>query len=80
MLLNNDKSNLRFASSLTYTKPVSMEAYPIQIVDPEGETIQGNSFLKNSQNTNVDLKYEIFPTNKEMFSLSAFGKRIEKSN
>ena len=73
----NDKSNLRFASSLTYTKPVSMEAYPIQIVDPEGETIQGNSFLKNSQNTNIDLKYEIFPTNKEMFSLSAFGKRIE---
>ena len=74
--LLNDLTNLRFASSLTYTKPISMEGYPIQIVDPEGETIQGNTFLKNSQNFNVDFKYELFPTAAEMISLSAFGKKI----
>ena len=73
----NDKTNLRFASSLTYTKPISMEAYPIQIVDPEGETIQGNPFLKNSKNLNLDLKYELFPSTKEMLSFSAFGKKIQ---
>lgn len=73
----NDASNLRFASSLTYTRPILMEAYPIQIVDPEGETIQGNTFIKNSQNINVDLKYEVFPTNKEMFTVAAFGKKID---
>ncbi len=73
----NDKTNLRFASSLTYTKPISMEAYPIQIVDPEGETIQGNPFLKNSKNLNLDLKYELFPSAKEMVSVSAFGKKIQ---
>jgi len=54
-----------------------MEAYPIQIVDPEGETIQGNPFLKNSKNVNLDLKYEVFPSTKEMLSFSAFGKKIQ---
>ncbi|WP_162126562.1 TonB-dependent receptor [Flavobacterium phycosphaerae] len=74
----NDKSNLRFASSLTYTKPVVMEAFPISIVNPDGTVYQGNQNLENSKNINVDVKYEVFPTAKEMFAVGLFGKSIDK--
>jgi outer membrane receptor protein involved in Fe transport len=74
----NDKSNLRFASSLTYTKPVIMESFPISIVNPDGTVFQGNPYVENSKNINVDVKYEIFPTGKEMFAVGVFGKHIDK--
>ncbi len=74
----NDKSNLRFAGSVTYTKPVIMESFPISIVNPDGTVFQGNPYLENSNNTNVDFKYEIFPTAKEMFAVGVFGKNIDK--
>jgi outer membrane receptor protein involved in Fe transport len=74
----NDKSNLRFAGSITYTKPVIMESFPISIVNPDGTVFQGNPYLENSNNTNIDFKYEIFPTGKEMFAVGLFGKNIDK--
>ncbi|MBF2091941.1 TonB-dependent receptor, partial [Flavobacterium psychrophilum] len=43
----------------------------------DGTSIQGNSLLKNSDNYNADLKFEIFPTSKEMFSLGIFTKYIK---
>jgi outer membrane receptor protein involved in Fe transport len=73
----NDNSNLRLAASQTYTKPVSMEAYPLGIVNPDNTVYQGNAYLENSKNNNVDLKYEIFPTAKEMFAVGVFGKNIQ---
>lgn len=73
----NDLSNLRFAASKTYTKPVIMEVLPITIVNADKTSQQGNERLANSDNYNVDLKYEIFPTSKEMFAVGVFGKRIE---
>lgn len=72
-----DKMNLRLAGSQTYTKPVIMEAFPIQIVNPDGTVFQGNPLLKNSKNTNADLKFEYFPTNKELLAIGVFGKRID---
>ncbi|TBX70660.1 TonB-dependent receptor [Flavobacterium silvisoli] len=73
-----DKSNLRFASSLTYTKPVIMESFPISLVNPDGTVFQGNPFIENSKNINVDFKYEVFPTSKEMLAVGVFGKSIDK--
>lgn len=74
----NETMNLRFASSLTYTKPVIMESFPISIVNPDGTVYQGNPFIENSKNVNIDIKYEIFPTNKELFAVGLFGKSIDK--
>jgi outer membrane receptor protein involved in Fe transport len=75
--LMNEKSNLRFAASKTYTKPVIMESFPITYQNADGTAVQGNSILKNSDNYNVDLKYELFPSAKEMFAVGIFGKYID---
>ena len=72
----NEKSNLRFATAKTYTRPVIMEAYPIEYINADGTSIKGNPYLVNSENYNVDLKYELFPTSKEIFAVGVFGKSI----
>jgi outer membrane receptor protein involved in Fe transport len=72
-----EKTNIRLAASQTYTKPVIMESFPIQIVNPDGTVFQGNPNLSNSNNTNIDLKYEVFPTNKELLAVGVFGKNID---
>lgn len=71
-----EKSNLRFAAGKTYTKPVIMEAYPIEYVNADGTSTKGNPYLKNSDNYNADVKYEIFPTEKEMLAVGFFGKKL----
>lgn len=73
----NENMNLRFAASQTYSKPVIMESYPLQIVNPDNTVFQGNPYLVNSDNTNIDLKFEMFPTSKEMFAVGVFGKNIK---
>ncbi len=73
----NEKSNMRFSATKTYTRPVVMEAYPIEYINADGTSIKGNPLLVNSDNYNVDLKYELFPTQKEMFVVGLFGKRID---
>jgi outer membrane receptor protein involved in Fe transport len=72
----NEKSNLRFAVAKTYTRPVIMEAYPIEYINGDGTSIKGNPYLVNSENYNADFKYELFPTSKEMFAVGLFGKSI----
>lgn len=72
----NEKSNFRFAASQTYTKPILMEVLPITIVNADKTSQQGNPVLVNSDNLNVDLKYELFPTAKELLVIGAFGKRL----
>jgi len=74
--LLTDTANIRLAASKTYTKPVIMEAFPISFINADGTSTQGNSILKNSDNYNVDLKYELFPTSKEMIAVGLFGKHI----
>lgn len=73
----NTNSNLRLAASKTYTKPVLMEAYPIEYINPDGTSMRGNPLLTNSTNFNVDVKYELFPTNKEMIAIGVFGKMLD---
>ena len=72
-----EKANIRFAASQTYTRPVIMEAYPIEYINADGTSTKGNPFLVNSENVNVDLKYELFPTAKEMLAVGVFGKSIK---
>ena len=72
----NENSNLRLALGKTYTRPVVMESYPIEYINADGTSTKGNPFLVNSDNYNVDLKYELFPTSKEMFAVGLFGKRL----
>lgn len=72
-----EKANVRFAASQTYTRPVIMEAYPIEYINADGTSTKGNPFLVNSDNYNIDLKYELFPTGKEMLAVGVFGKSIK---
>lgn len=73
----NDESNLRLSASKTITRPIIMEAYPLEFVNLDGTIENGNPDVKNSDNYNLDLKYEIFPTNKELFAITAFSKYLQ---
>ncbi|CAM4423018.1 TonB-dependent receptor [Flavobacterium terrigena] len=74
----NDDSNMRLAVSKTITRPVTMEKLPITYVNPDGSSVIGNKDLKDSENINVDLKYELFTDKKDMLALGVFGKNITK--
>lgn len=71
-----DKSALRLAASKTITLPEFKELAPFEYVSPTGRVTKGNPDLKNSENYNFDLKWEIFPTAKQLISVSAFYKMI----
>ena len=73
----NEKSNLRASASKTITRPVAMELLPINYINADATSESGNPNLLNSDNYNVDFKYELFPNNKELFAIGAFGKMIE---
>lgn len=74
-----EKANLRFAIGQTYTKPVLMEVLPITYINPDGTSVSGNPYLVNSDNFNADVKFEVFPTQNEMFSVGLFGKKINNA-
>ncbi len=71
------KSSLRLAASKTTTLPEFKELSPFEYVSPTGRVTKGNPDLKNSVNYNVDLKWEMFPTAKELVSVTGFYKRIQ---
>jgi hypothetical protein len=72
----NNKQNLRFAASKTYTLPQFKERAQFLYEDVT-QTKYGNPYLYASQNYNVDLKWEIFPARGELFSVAGFGKYIQ---
>ncbi|WP_310559888.1 outer membrane beta-barrel protein [Flavobacterium sp.] len=74
--LLNDNSNLRVSLAKTITRPVAMELLPINYINADGTSESGNPNLLNSENYNVDFKYELFPNNKELFAVGVFGKMI----
>lgn len=73
----NDKQNLRFAASKTYTLPQFKERAPFLFQEDINNDSFGNPFLKNSTNYNVDLRWELFPKSSELISFGVFGKLIE---
>ena len=72
----NDKNNLRFAASKTYTLPQAKELVPVGYYDVT-TNVYGNQYLNPSDNYNLDLKWEFFPSQGELISLTTFGKYIQ---
>ncbi|MEM1001276.1 MAG: TonB-dependent receptor [Bacteroidota bacterium] len=73
----NEKQNLRFAASRTYTLPQFKERAPFLFQEEINQDSFGNPFLESSSNYNFDLRWEIFPENDEIVSVGVFGKYIE---
>jgi outer membrane receptor protein involved in Fe transport len=73
----NEKTNLRFTASKTSTKPRFREILPFRYQDGDGNFSVGNPDLKNTQNYNIDLKYEFFPSQTSLVAVALFGKHIE---
>lgn len=71
----SDKQNLRFSISNTVTRPELRELSNFGFFDYISKRILiGNPDLKRSQNTNVDLKYEVFPGGGQILSISGYYK------
>nr|WP_283770019.1 TonB-dependent receptor [Mucilaginibacter sp. Bleaf8] len=81
----NTKSNVRFAASQTVNRPELRELASFLYYDFVTDfVVTGNPNLKRSLNTNLDLRYELFPDAGQIFSVSAFYKKfsnaIEQTN
>lgn len=72
----NEKQNLRFAFSKTYTLPQFKER-ALFIYEEVNESKIGNPNLYESDDYNVDIKWEMFPKSEEVISFTAFGKYIQ---
>lgn len=69
------KNNFRVGYSMTTNRPEFRELAPFSYLDFELELSKtGNPALKTSQIHNVDLRYEIYPSNTEIITLGAFYK------
>lgn len=75
--LLNDRTNIRFTASKTATKPRVREILPFRYQDGDGNFTIGNPDIKNTQNYNVDLKYEYFPQSNSLLAFALFGKHIK---
>ena len=73
----SEKNYLRFATSLTQTLPEFKELSPFEYVSPTGRVTKGNPNLEKSKVLNLDLKWEYFPSRKELISTSVFYKQIQ---
>lgn len=71
----NDKQNLRLGLSKTYTLPQFKER-ALFIYEEVLQVKVGNPFLYESDDYNLDLKWEMFPKSEDLISVTAFGKYI----
>lgn len=73
----NEKSNLRFAVSKSYTRPKNVEIAPFLRINSVGDSQLGNTGIKLSDNYSADLKYEYFPGTGEVMAVNTFAKYID---
>lgn len=73
----DEKNFVRLAGSKTITLPEFKELAPFEYVSPLGRVTKGNPDLKESTNYNIDIKWELFPSPKELVSFTSFYKRIQ---
>lgn len=73
----SDKMAVRFANSTTTTLPEFKEIAPFEYVSATGQVTRGNTEIEASINRNFDLKFEFFPSNDQLLSLTGFYKIIE---
>lgn len=71
-----DNSNLRASASMSYTLPQFIETAFFRNSFSTYSTI-GNKDLVPVENTNFDLKWELFPSQGELFAIGAFYKRLK---
>jgi TonB-dependent receptor len=75
----NNKTNLRLAASQSVNRPEFRELATYRVYDYENQFIlQGNNNLVRSKNSNVDLRYEYFPSPGEILSASLFYKYFDQ--
>ncbi|MBI3235265.1 MAG: TonB-dependent receptor [Bacteroidetes bacterium] len=73
----NKKTNIRMAASQTVSRPEFRELAPFGFFDfNQFVSMQGNSSLQRSLIQNYDLRYETYPKDGEVFSVSAFYKNF----
>lgn len=72
----NEKQNLRLGLSKTYTLPQFKER-ALFVYEDVTEVKVGNPDLYASDDYNLDIKWEMFPKNEELISVTAFGKYIQ---
>lgn len=71
----NNKTNLRLAGSQTVIRPEFRELSTFAFFDFElGATILGNTQLKRTKVSNLDLRYELYPRAGELFTIGVFYK------
>ncbi len=71
----NDEHQLRFGYSSTLSRPDFREFSPNRYKDPlTGDIIFGYEKLKYTTITNLDLKYEWYPSYDESYSIAVFSK------
>ena len=71
----NEKQNLRLGFSKTYTLPQFKER-ALFVYEEVLQVKVGNPYLYESDDYNLDLKWEMFPKSDELISFTAFGKYI----
>ncbi|GEL10072.1 TonB-dependent receptor [Flavobacterium glycines] len=71
-----EKQNLRLGLSKTYTLPQFKERAPF-LYEEITQVYIGNKDLYASDDYNLDLKWEFFPKDEELISVTAFGKYIQ---
>jgi len=75
----SSKTNLRFSASRTVSRPELREVANFAFYDfIRNAEVTGNPNLKRSQNTNLDLRYETYPSSGEIVSASVFYKNFQK--
>ncbi|MFX1703424.1 carboxypeptidase-like regulatory domain-containing protein [Chitinophaga sp. CC14] len=76
--LLNAKTNIRFSASQTVIRPEFREQAPFAFYNFDlMATESGNSNLKRSKVTNVDLRYELYPRSGEVLTIAGFYKHFE---
>ena len=86
----NENMNIRLCSSRTLTRPSFFEKSPALIIPEQGENrFVGNIgtkenpndfgfYLENAYSNNAEIRWEYFPSSREIFSIAAFGKIINE--
>src|SRR5690606_39117677 len=72
----NDNSIFRLSASETYILPQYKEVAPFQYDGPNFSSI-GNPYLKASDVYNIDIKWDYYPSNSEIISITGFYKYIK---
>jgi hypothetical protein len=74
----NNKTNIRLSGSQTVIRPEFRELSSFSFYDFDlGATVTGEPKLQRSKVTNADLRYEVYPTPGELFTLGVFYKYFQ---